>query len=231
MQPANGGKLSGALIHWTTDPRNLALTDIRMLPHQSKICSRSVSDVAVLVNRFPALKFIVQLANATTTGKSSLSPLESSAGAIDPCDSSERVTIQERTPGSPQTITDAAVYLLRVPSPSTGGSVFNDRESLRRYIHSELTAHFDVLRTNPAVKFVLSFRPLPEAKCVDPHIEAMARARDLAKMALTNGGDLELREVLDIVEGVHDDQGRLAVINKIQCQNSATVVLSIRYQR
>lgn len=81
------------------------------------------------------------------------------------------------------------------------------------------------------MKFVLSFRPLPEAKgVVDPHIEAIARARDLAKIALTDGGDVESREDLDIVEGVGDAQGGLAVINKIQCQNSATVVLSIRYQ-
>lgn len=162
----------------------------------------------------------------------------------------DRVTSHKRSPGGPQTITDAAVYLLRVPSPSAaaGALVFNDRASLRAYLRAELTAHLGVLRANPAAKFVLSFRPLPEAQmptsmhmhkmqaglaqqvALDPHVEAMARARDLAKMALTNGGDLELKEVLEIVDGVRDDLGRLAVINKIQCQNSATVVVSIRYQ-
>lgn len=163
----------------------------------------------------------------------------------------ERMTIQSRTPGSTQAITDAAVYLLRVPSPSPPPSfssgqqqeattcssssslVLHDRHSLRHYIHSELTAHLGVLRANRAAKFVLSFRPLPESgphSLVAPHVEALARARDLAKMTLINGGDLELRDVLGIVEGVRDEQGRLVVINKIQCQNSATVVVSIRYQ-
>lgn len=167
----------------------------------------------------------------TTTRKSLVhSPLATPIADSKPCDYFERIAIQKRTPGSPQTITDAAVYLLRVPSPSLSGAIFNDKESLRYHIRSELTAHFGVLRANPAAKFVLSLRPLPEAKGVNPRVEAMARARDLAKMALVNGGDLELNEVLEIVEGMHDEQGRLAVINKIQCQNSATVVLSIRYQ-
>lgn len=203
-------------------------------------CARSVSDVAVLANRFPALNFIVQSDNprinnntTTTTRKSSLSTLDTLSADKNPCDYLERVAIQKRVPGSPQTITDAAVYLLRVPSPSAsaGSLVFNDRASMSDYIRSELTAHLGVLRAHPAAKFVLSFRPLPEAQAgVDPHVEAMARTRDLAKMALTNGGDLELKEVLAIVDSVRDDRGHLAVINKIQCQNSATVVISIRYQ-
>lgn len=203
----------------------------------------------MLAQRFPALSFIVQSDNI-----SSMSSANGKTSSMDSCVDyvEERISIQSRTPGSSQTTTDAAVYLLRMPSPSSSSSpspsssgqqgattcssslVFNDRDSLRHYMHSELTAHLDVLRANPAAKFVLSFRPLPEAGAkgvvVAPHVEAMARARDLAKMTLTNGGDLELRDVLGVVEGVQDEQGRLAVINKIQCQNSATVVVSIRYQ-
>ena len=136
-----------------------------------------------------------------------------------------RITLQKRTPGSPQTIKDAAVYIVRVLAPWGASS-----QSLPTTIVAELRAHLGVLRANTAATLILAPRLLPEPGSVAPDVEAMARLHDFTKLQLTNEREMEMEELVDIVNSVHDNKGRLIVVNKLRSPDSATVALGVKYQ-
>ena len=154
---------------------------------------------------YPALHFIVQMSE----------PAQNSNGTVGAGrgeDFSGRITVQKRMPAATQAVKDAAVYILRQTTPS------------------ELTAHLGVLRANAMATLILAPRLLPEPGAVDPDVEAMARLRDLSRLQLTNECGLELGELMEMVNSVHDSKGRLIVVNKIRSRNYATVALGVKYQ-
>lgn len=131
------------------------------------------------------------------------------------------VQLLPRQPGTPQTIRDAAVFLVRV---STTSSV-----PLRQRIELELRAHLDVLDANPSALLILTAPVLPEPGTVPPHAEHRARLRDLALLQLVGDGNLTLHELIQLVHGVHHaNGGSLAVVKKLYAPNSAFVGLGIR---
>lgn len=132
-----------------------------------------------------------------------------------------RITVQRRMPATLQTVTDAAVYILRLTTPSL---------SLRAQILAELNAHLGVLRANALANLILAPPLLPEAGTVEPDVEAMARSRDLSRVQLTNEGELEVDELSEMVNSVCDGRGRLVVANKLRSRLGATVAVAVKYE-
>ncbi|KAF2723081.1 hypothetical protein K431DRAFT_302017 [Polychaeton citri CBS 116435] len=177
-------------------------------------CIVDVEAATALAETHPALHFIVQLNEAASNGNDII------GGGVTES-SGQRITVQKRIPASVQSVKDAAVYILRLTTPSP---------DLPAYIVAELNAHLDVLRTNASATLILAPPLLPEAGTVDLDIEAMARTQDLCRLQLTGHCDLELSELIGIVSSVHDGSGRLIVVSKLRSTNSFTVALGVRYQ-
>lgn len=137
-----------------------------------------------------------------------------------------RIALQQRVPGTPQNIEDAAVYILHLPSPSPTVPL----SSLPARIVAELRAHIGVLRARSSVTLVLVARLLPEPGDVDPDVEAKARLRDLSLLQLANEREMEMLELMDILNSVRDSTGRLVLVNKLRSRNNATVAFEVRYQ-
>jgi hypothetical protein len=168
--------------------------------------------VLALAERYPTLRFIVQMEEPPT----------SFLPAATPADIAGRISVQCRASGTPQTVNDAAVYMVRLP---TSGSL-----TLRERILAELRAHQSVLRNNRTALLILTPHVLPEPGAVATQVERMARSRDLSLLQLANEGDLGMQEVMDLVDSVSDGTGRLVVVKKLRSWNSAIVALGIRYQ-
>lgn len=138
-----------------------------------------------------------------------------------------RIAVQQRAPGAPQTVKNAAVYILRLPAPSPGVP----SHTLLAQILAELRAHLSVLRANhSAVTLVLAPRLLPEPGSVNPDVEATARLHDLSRLQLTNEGEMEIGELVKMVNSVHDSMGWLVVVNKLRLNNTAMMALGVKYQ-
>ncbi|RYP72748.1 hypothetical protein DL770_007925 [Monosporascus sp. CRB-9-2] len=187
------------------------------------LCAQSTKAATALADLFPALHFVVQLPHAAPAGQTE-NGTHTNGGGVN--GHGERISVQRRAPGSPQTVKDAAVYMLRTPSPPR--SLGQDRD-LAEHILVELRAHLGVLRANAAVTFVLALQPLPDPGSVGVDVEAMACVRDLSKMQLTNEREMQVGEVVQMVDSVQDGVGRLAVVNKLLSPNSATVALVVKY--
>ena len=172
-----------------------------------------------LADLYPALRFIVQMSEPASNN-----------GAVEAGKARElnrRITVQERVPGAQQTVKDAAVYILHLPTLSPGMS----SDSVPASILAELRAHLDVLRANKnSVTLILAPRLLPEPGSVDPDVEAIARMRDLSHLQLANEREMEIGELVEMVKRVHDSTGWLVVANSFRSRNSATMALSIKYQ-
>jgi hypothetical protein len=137
-----------------------------------------------------------------------------------------RVNIQQRVPGTPQTIRDAAIYILNVPAPATG----EPSSSLPARVVAELKAHLGVLRGNGSATLVLVSRVLPEHGTVGTSAEASARLRDLSLLQLANERELQMSQLIGLLSSVKDSSGQLVLVNKLRPCSSVTVALEIRYQ-
>lgn len=193
-----------------------------------------------LADLYPKLHFIVQMNKPASNGflsRPSTSNRKSLASAgfwssgsysndIPQQQPSSRVTVQQRAPGTPQTVQDAAVYILCLPPASPGVP----SSSLLTGVTAELKAHISVLRANSSATLVLTAYLLPEPGKLDPDVEVLARLRNLSLMQLANERGIEESEVTSMLNGVEDRLGRLMVVNKLLSRNNATVAFEIRYQ-
>ena len=171
-----------------------------------------------LAERYPALRFVVQISEAATKDAIESEKVK---------DLGSRIILQKRSPGAAQNVKDAAVYIVRPSASLSTGSP----HSLRERILVELRAHLGVLRTtHRSVTLVLAPRLLPEPGSVEPELEAMARLRDLSREQLGNVREMEMEELIDVVNSVRDSTGFLIVVNKLRSPDSARVALGIRYQ-
>lgn len=172
--------------------------------------------VEALAKRYNALRFVVQMSEATASNmSSSLATLTTTHPP--------RVTVQIRTPQTPQTVEDAAVYLL--------WSTTRSHVSLISWVQEELDSHLGVLRGNPNAMVLLMLQLRPDPGSVDPSVEASAYLHDMTMSQLA-GEDrsLGLTETENLITGIHDNLGRLVVVSKLRSRLCATVVLVIRYQ-
>jgi hypothetical protein len=179
--------------------------------------AHSTGTATALAELYPTLHFIVQLSEPASTN--------SAVEAGKAKEFSHRITVQRRVPEALQTVKDAAVYILHLPPPSPEVP----SHSLPARILAELRAHLGVLRANTSATLILAPRLLPEPGTVDPDVEAMARLRDLSRLQLANDREMEMGELVEMVNSVHDNMGWLVVVNKLRSRNSATVALGVKY--
>ena len=166
---------------------------------------------------YPALRFLVQISDQTGTSSRLAEP-----------DLGLRVTVANRARGSRQTVTDAAVYILHLPSAL---ALSLTPPVLASAILCELQVHLGVLHTSRGVMLILTARLLPKPGSIaDPEIEAMARSRDLTLRQLTNEGEIEMEELLEMIDTVRDSVGKLAVTSKLRSRDSLVIALVVKYQ-
>lgn len=148
------------------------------------------------------------------------------SGADNSAETMSRITIQHRTPGAPQNVEDAAVYILHVPAPSLSTL----STSLAAQITAELRTHFKILRANSSVTLVLVARLLPEPGTTDADVEALARMHDLWLLQMTNSRAWETSQLLEFLDGVRDGAGRLVVVHKHSSRRHCTVALEVHFR-
>ncbi|MCJ1251841.1 hypothetical protein MMC30_009079 [Trapelia coarctata] len=240
-----------AYLRYGTDDVDASVTDILTrldwlsLGNASvvEVGARSTAIAMALADLYPALHFIVQISESGPSGHVRQQSMPNSWPPASPTSFGRaptpgprpdemrqqlgsRITVQQRTPGTLQSVYDAAVYILRLPSPSPGVP----SHLLPARIIAELRAHMGVLRASSSATLVLTARLLPEPGTVDPDVEAIARLRDLSLLQLANEREIEVLELMDILNSVRDSMGRLVLVNKLRSHNNATVALEVRYQ-
>ena len=134
-----------------------------------------------------------------------------------------RVTVISRTVGMPQPVTDAAAYIIHIAPPSGAEG--------RPTVHAQLHEYIGVLRASGGVMLVLTAQVLPEPGTIpNSEVEALARTRDLSMLQLANDGAVEMAELVDIIDTLRDELGKLVVINKLRAQDGLVLVLVVKYQ-
>ncbi len=120
------------------------------------------------------------------------------------------------------------MYVLDLGSPSA--SPADTLGNLTSRITAELVAHLPILRDNRSATLVVAMRLLPDPGSVDVGVEAVARTRDLVLLQLANERDLEVSELVDLVQGVGDATGRLAVVSRARGRDNSVVALGVKFQ-
>lgn len=195
-----------------------------------QVSTHSITTAKTLARLNPSLQLTIQVAHTLpTNGATSLQPLVQDLSKTDrgADNVSRRIVVQHRIPTSPQTVKDAAVYLLNLPSLSAavGG------KSLRQRILAELRTHAEILRMNTSATLILLSDLLSDnAGTYDGDVKATAQFRDLSLWQMTNGWGMDLAELMDLVNGLQDGMGQLVINDKLRLRNGATVALYVRYQ-
>lgn len=181
---------------------------------------------------FPELRLVIQI-NTTDDGVQ-LSHGDPDLGDPDLMSSSidSRINVTYRTPGMPQPVMDAAVYIVHLPVerptllPGTGRGL-----ALWDAVRSQLHDYISVLRTGGGVLLILTSRLLPEPGSLsNPELEAVARARDLNMLHLTNEGEMEISDLLNIIDTVGDNAGKLVVANELRSHTGLILALVVKHQ-
>ncbi|KIA75629.1 hypothetical protein HK57_00561 [Aspergillus ustus] len=193
----------------------------------------STTTVAALATLAPTAQFVVQT-SAPSNGHSGLitNAEGGGSGATSwmtyhlPSSVSSRVTVQSRTAAAAQTVLSAAVYILRLPSPSP----LLPWTSIRSQASLELQAHIQVLRNQPTSRLILTALVLPLPGTVDRGAEAMVRLRDMSLLQLSSERQPERLEIVELLTGVRDSAGGLVLNREVQGPSSAVVAFEVRYQ-
>lgn len=206
-----------------------------------EVGARSTATALAMADLYPALHLIVQMSEprsatnqlswestssrwdlATPVPQNRTTGSQGKPGEI-PSQLSSRLTIQNRIQGTLQSVDGAAVYILRLPSPSPT----IPPRSLSPQLTAELKAHLGVLRASNTSRLILTARLLPETGIVDAEVACL---RDLSLLQLANDHELEMLEFMNILNSVGDSIGRLILVNQLRAWNNATVAFEIRYQ-
>jgi hypothetical protein len=143
-----------------------------------------------------------------------------------PSELSSRITLQQRIPNAQQSVRSAAVYIVRLPSPSP----ILPLSSITSRAATELSAHLDVLRANPDSRLLIAAPIVPAPGTVDRDTEAAARLRDLSLQQLTNGRQAEPVEIVELLKSVRYSSGGLALTNEIHSPTSPMAAFEVKYQ-
>ncbi|KAI2613407.1 hypothetical protein GGR54DRAFT_327354 [Hypoxylon sp. NC1633] len=185
-----------------------------------EVGAQSTSTARRLASLYPPLRFVVQIVDPAPTPQ--LKPrlkIGRTASPEPQADLNPRITVAIRTLGAKQTTTDGGVYILHIPSCSPNATL------------SELQLHCGILRANSSIMLIPTAHLLPEpGSLVDSESEAVARSRDLGLMQLANEREMELSELLEMIESVKDDAGRLVVVRRLHSSTNLVVALVVKYQ-
>lgn len=197
----------------------------------------SSADLCIsLAEQHHSLRFVIQrdstsgqLANAlkTSTPTQWLSTPRSSSSLEDlPLETSSRITFQERALGSPQMVTSAEVYLIRLPAPSP----FLSLQAVSVMTTTELVCHLAVLRANARARVLLTSRVITDSSARDAETDTTEGLRELSLLQLVNDKEFNISELVDIVRAVRDSTGGLLVSDVVQIPQSPVVALEIKYE-
>ncbi|KAK2604255.1 hypothetical protein N8I77_007199 [Diaporthe amygdali] len=180
---------------------------------------------AVLADKFPNLRLIVQIDNANS------SPLiRAPAWSHGRPSSSSRggdITVTYRAAGTAQPMTAATVYIIHPPSLRPASA----RDTAGADFRAELRVHIDLVRSGSALILVPTARLLPEPGSIaDPQVEGVARVRDLSMYQLGNENEMELSELSSTIEKVGDELGRLVITRHLRSHSNLTMALVVKYQ-
>lgn len=143
-----------------------------------------------------------------------------------PSSISNRVTVQTRPAAASQTVLGAAIYILRIPSPSPVLSW----ATIRSQTLLELQAHLQVLRTQSSSRLILTVFVMPPPGKVDQGTEAMVRVREISLLQLANERLPSKTEITDLLTSVRDSAGGLVLSREIYAPASAATGLEVKYQ-
>ncbi|KAH8121195.1 O-methyltransferase family protein [Trichoderma asperelloides] len=181
------------------------------------VVAESISPASALAKLYPSLNFVVQM-NDTTSA---------SNGYAMNNQLMDRISVQQRTSGQQQVVKDAAVYMVRL----TSSVLVTPFSQLRMQILAELEAHVNVLSANPAATLILQVRVLPKTTSLEHYTAGTARVLDLSLLQLGSDRPMEITDIFALVDDVHHDgSGRLVIVKNMCVQDSAFVVLGVKYQ-
>ncbi|KAL4944994.1 hypothetical protein BDV06DRAFT_209861 [Aspergillus oleicola] len=191
----------------------------------------STSTAAMLAALAPAVQFVVQTSSPSKGHSGLISESnEGSAGASWmtyhlPPSISNRVLVQSRAIGASQTVVGAAVYILRVLSPSP----ILPWAMLRSQTLKELQVHLQVLRTQPSSRLIVTSLVLPPPATIDSGTEAAIRLRDIALFQLSNERQPSKEDIIELITSTRDPGGVLVVSRELQTHNSAAIGFEVHY--
>ncbi|KAL3458184.1 hypothetical protein BJX64DRAFT_228276 [Aspergillus heterothallicus] len=192
----------------------------------------STATIATLAALAPTAQFVVQT-SAPSNGHSGLiTNAEGGSGGTSwmtyhlPSSVSSRVSVQSRKAAAAQTVLSAAVYILRLPSPSP----LLPWTNIRSQAAVELQAHVQALRNQPTSRLILTALVVPLPGTVDRGTEAMVRLRDMSLLQLSSERQPDRHEIVELLTGVRDSAGGLVLNREVQGPNSAVVAFEVRYQ-
>ncbi|KFY04765.1 hypothetical protein O988_00530 [Pseudogymnoascus sp. VKM F-3808] len=195
-----------------------------------EVGAKSSSMANSLSRRFPSLRLVVQVDNTQSSlldqdcmlqssGLGS-SIQDSSSSGSSPSSTNQFVAVTYCAMSMAQSITDAAVYILHVPTASSGLT-----------IRAVLDDYLGVLRASGGIMIVLTARLLPEPGSLsNPEVEAVARARDLSVLHLANDSEMEMSELVSIIKTVGDGAGKLVITNYLRSNHGVILALTIKCQ-
>ncbi|KAH7418870.1 hypothetical protein BKA64DRAFT_691278 [Cadophora sp. MPI-SDFR-AT-0126] len=209
-------------------------------PSMVEVGAQSMKLAQCLANLHPGLKIVVQIKKTPSSTASStaiatlltdrhlLGLANGDAETTPPATTtttttvSGRITVMTYTVDAPQSVANAAVYILHLP-PS------------RNLLQAQIKEYMEVLRASSGVMILLTFRLLPEpgtrsADGCDPDTESVARGRDLSMLQLANESEMEMAEVLDVVDLARDGLGKLLVTDRVRSRKGLVVALVVKHQ-
>ncbi|RAL16196.1 uncharacterized protein BO97DRAFT_403310, partial [Aspergillus homomorphus CBS 101889] len=173
-----------------------------------EVGARSTERAIALANQYPSLHFTVQLQSSRHDRPRTPNP---------------RITISHRQPGTPQPILNAALYILNFPIPVPGLSL----TLMAAQFSDELRAHLPALRLNRSATLVVIAPSMSDSE----EGIVLTRIRDLSLMQLASQRELGLSEVINLLNGVSDGEGRLVLVNQVRSVGKYGVVaLEVKYQ-
>ncbi|GAM42428.1 hypothetical protein TCE0_044r16400 [Talaromyces pinophilus] len=169
-----------------------------------------------LAKQYPKLRLVVQMQLTSVFPQLPVPPQEG--------DAQQRITITYGVSNAaPQTITDAAAYILHLPPRSAEATSSGTIRGL-------LQGYLGILRISGSVLLIPTSRFLSEPGTFsDPGAESVARTRDLSMLQLFNEGEMALTELLQIIATVSDSTGKLTVVNELTASNGAVLGIIIKH--
>jgi hypothetical protein len=169
-----------------------------------------------LAKQYPKLRLVVQMQLTSVFPQLPVPPQEG--------DAQQRITITYGvSSAAPQTITDAAAYILHLPPRSAEATSSGTIRGL-------LQGYLGILRISGSVLLIPTSRFLSEPGTFsDPGAESVARTRDLSMLQLFNEGEMALTELLQIIATVSDSTGKLTVVNELTASNGAVLAIIIKH--
>ncbi|GIK06080.1 hypothetical protein Aspvir_010198 [Aspergillus viridinutans] len=189
-----------------------------------EVGARSTDRAVALANQYPTLRFTVQIhfPSAASGGKSRAKYDKTRSRSSNP-----HITVQYRNPGTPQHIQDAAIYIINFPLPIPG--VLSS--SITARIETELRAHLHALRMSQSATLVLTAPALPEQGTMSTEVAVLTRIRDLSFLQLADEREPEISELINLVNGVGDSEGKFVVVNKVKSvASNGAIALEVKYQ-